>query len=44
MKGNERKKETKKEKLENKKKVLTEYQKEKQSKSDNLMPIIPKTK
>ncbi|MDD3037849.1 hypothetical protein [Bacteroides sp.] len=43
MKGKERKKEVKKEKLDNKTKVLTEYQREKQSKSDKGMSIIPKT-
>lgn len=43
MKGKERKKEVKKDKLENKAKVLTEYQKEKQSKSDKGMGLIPKT-
>lgn len=43
MKGKERKKETKKDKLENKEKVLTEYQKEKQSKSDKGMSLIHKT-
>lgn len=43
MKGKERKKELKKEKLENKSKVLTEYQKEKQSKSDKGMSLTPKT-
>ncbi|WP_300699856.1 hypothetical protein [Bacteroides sp.] len=43
MKGKERKKEPKKEKLENKAKVLTEYQKEKQSKSDKGMNLTPKT-
>lgn len=43
MKGKERKKEAKKEKLDNKTKVLTEYQREKQSKSDKGMSIISKT-
>lgn len=43
MKGKERKKEVKKDKLENKAKVLTEYQKEKQSKSDKGMGLISKT-
>lgn len=44
MKGTERKKEAKKEKMENKKKELSDYQREKQSKSDRGMPITPKTK
>lgn len=43
MKGKEQKKEAKKEKVDNKKKVMTEYQKEKLSKSDKGMGIIPKT-
>lgn len=43
MKGKEQKKEAKKEKTDNKKKALTEYQREKQSKSDKGMSIIPKT-
>lgn len=43
MKGRERKKETKKEKSDNKTKVLTDYQREKQNKSDHGMSIIPKT-
>lgn len=42
MKGKERKKEAKKEKLDKKTKVLTDYQREKQSKSDRGMSIIPK--
>lgn len=43
MKSNERKKEAKKEKSAPKAKVLTEYQREKQSKSDKGMSIISKT-
>lgn len=43
MKGVEKKKEAKKEKVDNKNKVLTEYQREKQSKSDKGISIIPKT-
>lgn len=43
MKGQERKKEVKKDKLENKSKVLTEYQREKKSKSDKGMGIMPKS-
>ena len=42
MKGKERKKEAKKEKSDKKTKVLTDYQREKQSKSDRGMSIIPK--
>lgn len=43
MKGQEKKKEAKKDKAVNKTKVLTDYQREKQSKSDKGMSIIPKT-
>lgn len=43
MKGKEKKKEAKKEKSENKIKVLTDYQKEKQSKSEQVWGIKPKT-
>lgn len=44
MKGVERKKEVKKEKSDNAgSKVLTDYQKDKKSKSDKKMPMIPKT-
>ncbi|WP_294470375.1 hypothetical protein [uncultured Bacteroides sp.] len=43
MKGQEKKREAKKDKSANKTKVLTEYQREKQSKSDKGMSIIPKT-
>lgn len=43
MKGKEQKKEVKKEKLENKTKVLSEYQKEKQSRSNKGMPVTPKS-
>ena len=42
MKGKERKKEAKKEKSENKIKVLTDYQRERGSKSNQGMSIIPK--
>ena len=42
MKGKERKKEAKKEKSENKIKVLTEYQRERGSKSNKGRSIIPK--
>lgn len=43
MKGKEQKKEVKKEKLENKTKVLSEYQKEKQSRSNKGMPVTSKS-
>lgn len=43
MKGKEQKKEVKKEKLENKTKVLSEYQKEKQSRSNKGMPPTSKS-
>lgn len=43
MKGKERKKEAKKEKSDSKEKVLTEYQREKQSKSDKGTGRTPKT-
>lgn len=43
MKGQEKKREAKKDKLDKKIKVLTDYQREKQSKSDRGMIIIPKT-
>ena len=42
MQGKERKKEAKKEKSDKKTKMLTDYQREKQSKSDRGMSIIPK--
>lgn len=42
MKGKERKKEAKKEKSENKIKVLTEYQRERGSRMYKGMSIIPK--
>lgn len=43
MKGKEKKKEAKKEKSENKVKVLTNYQREKLSKSDKGLDVILKT-
>lgn len=43
MKGQEKKREAKKDKSDKKIKVLTYYQREKQSKSDRGMIIIPKT-
>lgn len=43
MKGQEKKREAKKDKSTKKTKVLTEYQREKQSKSDKGMSIIPRT-
>lgn len=43
MKGQEKKREAKKDKSDKKIKVMTDYQKEKQSKSDKGMSIIPKT-
>lgn len=43
MKGKEQKREAKKDKSIKKAKVLTDYQREKQSKSDKGMSIIPKT-
>ena len=43
MKGQEKKREAKKEKSDKKIKVLTDYQREKQSKSDKGMSIIPRT-
>lgn len=43
MKGKEKRKEVKKEKSENKAKVLTDYQREKQSKSESGLVIKPKT-
>lgn len=42
MKGKEKRKEAKKEKSDNKSKAMTDYQREKQSKSDKGMSIIPK--
>ena len=43
MKGQEKKREAKKDKSDKKIKILTDYQREKQSKSDRGMIIIPKT-
>lgn len=43
MKGQEKKREVKKDKSAKKEKVLTEYQRDKMSKSDKGMSIIPKT-
>lgn len=43
MKGQEKKREAKKEKSDKKIKVQTDYQREKQSKSDKAMTITPRT-